>query len=116
MFRCPLFLNRLFGDALSCTLKLERVSSPLANKFFLEEVAQGVTKRCCLSLLTNIVLPYMSPNALGWGGWGAWGGVFAGSQPMSTHGAQINFGDLTPYLTYDVARGDKRSKISLGTG
>jgi hypothetical protein len=33
-------------------------------------------------------------------------GVFAGSQPMSTvvhitwHGAQINFGDLLPYLTY----------------
>jgi hypothetical protein len=36
----------------------------------------------------------------GWGGW------VAGSQPMSTaeysctYGAQINFGDLTPYLTY----------------
>jgi hypothetical protein len=24
----------------------------------------------------------------------------AGPQPMSTHGAQINFGDLTPYLAY----------------
>jgi hypothetical protein len=41
----------------------------------------------------------LSPNAGG-------GGV-AGSQPMSTAvhrtvtGAQINFGDLTPYLTYD---------------
>ncbi len=35
------------------------------------------------------------------------GGGVAGSQPMSTavhitwHGAQINFGDLPPYLTYD---------------
>jgi hypothetical protein len=39
----------------------------------------------------------MSPNAGG-------GGGAAGSQPLSTalhmHGAQINFGDLTPYLTY----------------
>jgi hypothetical protein len=25
----------------------------------------------------------------------------AGSQPMSAHGAQINFEDLTPYLTFD---------------
>jgi hypothetical protein len=35
----------------------------------------------------------MSPNA----------GGFAGSQPMNTvyTGAQINFGDLAPYLTYD---------------
>jgi hypothetical protein len=43
----------------------------------------------------------MSPNA------GRGGGV-AGSQPMSTvvhmDGAQINFGDLTPYLTYDTAK------------
>ncbi len=41
----------------------------------------------------------MSPNAVG-------GRGFAWSQPMRTavhitwHGAQINFGDLTPYLTY----------------
>jgi hypothetical protein len=41
----------------------------------------------------------MSPNAGG-------GRGVAGSQPMSTaeysctYGAQINFGDLTPYLTY----------------
>jgi hypothetical protein len=38
----------------------------------------------------------MSPNAVG-------GGGVSGSQPMSTQlntGAQINFGDLTPYLTY----------------
>jgi hypothetical protein len=43
----------------------------------------------------------MSPNE-GWGGVG-WGGV-AGSQPTSTvhlyTGAQINFGDPTPYSTY----------------
>jgi hypothetical protein len=42
----------------------------------------------------------MSPNAGGCEG-------DAGSQPMSTavhnaHGAQINFGDLTLYLAYDI--------------
>ena len=29
------------------------------------------------------------------------GGGVAGSHPMSTHGAQINFGYPTPYLPYD---------------
>jgi hypothetical protein len=36
------------------------------------------------------------------------GGGVAGSQPMSAHGAQINFEDLTPYLTFvssQVGRG-----------
>jgi hypothetical protein len=55
---------------------------------------QGVTKRCRLSWLTN------SAQMRG-------GGV-AVSQPMSTAvqytGAQINFGDLTPYLTYGCTR------------
>jgi hypothetical protein len=31
---------------------------------------------------------------------GGGGGGIAGSQPMST--AKINFGDLTPYLAYDL--------------
>jgi hypothetical protein len=37
---------------------------------------------------------------------------YEGSHPKSTpvlitgHGAQINFGDLTPYLTYGVREGD----------
>ncbi len=59
---------------------------------------QGVTKRCRLFWLTNSALVYTSPNA---GGWGA-----AETKPVSKavhitwHGAQINFGDLTPYLTY----------------
>ena len=49
------------------------------------------------SLLTNSVVVYESQ--CGGMGWIAW------SQPMSTavhitwHGAQINFGDLSPYLT-----------------
>ncbi len=59
-------------------------------------VNQGVSRRCRLSWLTNSAIVYESK----WGG-GGW------SQPMSTavhmwHGAQINFGDLTPYLTYAV--------------
>ncbi len=59
---------------------------------------QRVTKRCRLPLLTNSALVYVSKC-------GVIGGV-AGSQPMSTavnitwYGAQINFGDLPPYLTY----------------
>jgi hypothetical protein len=53
--------------------------------------SQGVTKRCCLSRLTNSVNIY-EPKC------GERRGV-AGSQPMRTE-AQINFGDLTPYLTY----------------
>jgi hypothetical protein len=40
----------------------------------------------------------MSPNAGGGGEWGS-GGVSA-NEYSCTHGAQINFGDLTPYLTY----------------
>ncbi len=58
---------------------------------------QGVTKRF-LSLLTSSALVYESK-------YGGREGV-AGSQPMRTavhitwHGAQINFRDLPPYLTY----------------
>ncbi len=40
----------------------------------------------------------MSPNAGGRGGGGF--GVPANEYSWA-HGAQINFGDLTPYLTYD---------------
>ncbi len=46
----------------------------------------------------------------------------AGSQPMSTavhnaRGAQINFGDLTPYLTYDAyAAPVAQSAQSISTG
>jgi hypothetical protein len=49
----------------------------------------GVTKRCRLSWMTNIAPSYMSPNA---GGEGKLRGL------SSAHGAQKNFGDLTPYL------------------
>jgi hypothetical protein len=57
---------------------------------------QGVTKICRLSWLTNSVSCVYEPKIRGGGG------VVAGSQPMSTavHRSPINFGDLTPYLTY----------------
>ncbi len=62
--------------------------------------SRKVTKRCRLSWLTNSVLVY-EPKC---GGRGA----VRGSQP-SVIGAQINFGDLTPYLTY----GKKEAKAFM---
>ncbi len=52
---------------------------------------QGVTKRCRLSWLTNGALVY-EPKC---------GGLQVSANEYScAHGGQINFGDLTPYLTY----------------
>ncbi len=61
---------------------------------------QVVTKRCRLSLLTNSARP--SKWAQMRGGWGGGGGGLRGlSQWVQLNiEAQINFGDLTPYLTY----------------
>ncbi len=42
----------------------------------------------------------MSPNAGGWEGGG--GCEVSVNEYSFTHGAQINFGDLTPFLTYGV--------------
>ncbi len=39
---------------------------------------------------------YTSPNA----GNGGWGGAVSANEYSCAHGAQKNFGDLTPYLTY----------------
>ncbi len=58
-------------------------------------VYQGVTQRCRLSWLTNSA-PVYEPKCGG-------KGRVAGSQPMSTAvhmEPKINFGDLTPYLTF----------------
>ena len=51
---------------------------------------QGVTKRCRLSLLTNSTLVY-EPKCGGRGGCGV-----SANEYSCTHGAQINFRDLTP--------------------
>ncbi len=58
-------------------------------------VQQGVTKKCRLSWLTNSALVY-EPKC---GGGGAFG---VSANEHSAHGAQINFGDLTPCLTYAI--------------
>ncbi len=57
---------------------------------------QGDTKRCRLSWLTNSALVY-EPKC---GGEGGSCGVSA-NEYSSTQEPKINFGDLTPYLTYD---------------
>ncbi len=64
------------------------------RSFFCLYCIQGVSKRCRLSWLTNSALVY-EPKC---GGWIC--GVSA-NEYSCAHGAQINFGDLTPYLTYD---------------
>jgi hypothetical protein len=60
--------------------------------------AQGVTQRCRLSWLTNSALIY-EPKC---GGGGSCG-VSANECSCTYTGAQINFEDLTPYLTYAIA-------------
>jgi hypothetical protein len=54
----------------------------------------GVKKRCRLPWLTNSTLVY-EPKCGGWGSRGV-----SANEYRSAHGAQINFADLTPYLTY----------------
>ncbi len=58
---------------------------------------QRVTKRCRLSLLTNSALVYESKCG------GGKGGGDCGVSANEYTGAQINFGDLPLYLTYDWA-------------
>ncbi len=61
-----------------------------------EGYTPGVTKRCRLSWLTNGALEF-EPKCIRWGG-----GVLA-NECSCAHGAQIKFGDQTPYLTYGYA-------------
>jgi hypothetical protein len=70
-------------------MDLEHVSVPAANNCL-------ATTRCRLYCLTNSALVY-KPKC-GWGGGGGWLRVPANVQLYS--GAQLNFEDLTPYLTY----------------
>jgi hypothetical protein len=56
---------------------------------------QGVTKRC-LSLLTNSAPSYCIRVPMRGDR-----GLRGTAVNITWHGAQINFGDLTPYLTYD---------------
>jgi hypothetical protein len=63
---------------------------------------QGVIKRCRLSWLTHSDLLHESKM---WGGMGEVAGKMSTAVYIKWHGAQINLGDLTPYLTYGM---DKR--------
>jgi hypothetical protein len=60
--------------------------------FFLK----GDSKRCRLPWLTNSALVY-EPKCRERG----WSCGVSANEYSCAHGAQINFGDLTPYLTYD---------------
>ncbi len=62
---------------------------------------QGVTKRCRRSWLTNSALVY-EPKC---GGRGELRGISQWVQQYT--GVEINFGDLTPYLTYDWYHSDR---------
>jgi hypothetical protein len=55
---------------------------------------QGVTKRCRLSWLTTSPHVY-EPKCGG-------RGEYSQLVELRAHGAQMNFGDLTPYLTYGI--------------
>jgi hypothetical protein len=72
--------------------------TPLQHFFLLlyKTMNQGITKICLLSWLANSALVY-EPKCGGGGGGGC---GFSANEYISAHGAQINFGDLTPYLTY----------------
>ncbi len=78
--------NKIWGF-LSSYLSLQRKSNHLS---------QRITKRCRHILVDQWAPSYMSPNA------GGGGEVRGLSQWVQLYtGAQINFGDLTQYLTYD---------------
>jgi hypothetical protein len=53
-----------------------------------------------MSSLTNSALVYESLYAGEWGGGGCCG--VQANEYSCAHGAQINFGDLPPYLTYGL--------------
>jgi hypothetical protein len=75
---------------------------------------RGITMRCRLSLLTNSAFVYESQC----GGWGGGGAGFSANEYRCAHhvtkqGAQINFGDLPPYLLTYGAYGFMLSGIVL---
>ncbi len=65
---------------------------------------QGVIQRCRLSWLTNSDLLYESKCG---GGVGEVAGSMSTAVYIKWHGAQINLGDLTPYLTCGARYGQK---------
>ncbi len=83
---------RSFGWTLKNTMKFQGHHCTCTLLSLVTRI-HGVTKRCRLSWLTNIALVY-EPNA------GVGDCVVSAKEYSCARGAQINFGDLTPYLTY----------------
>jgi hypothetical protein len=67
----------------------------------IKDAKQGVTKRSRQSWLTKSALVY-EPKCGRGGGGGLRLGLSSDNEYSCAHGAQIKFGDLTPYLTYDA--------------
>jgi hypothetical protein len=94
------YYNRYLRQNESCYLRYTIKDNPVlprrayrVTNFFPYTALQGVTKRCRLSWLTNSSLVYEHKC----GGFG----VSANEHTVQLYtGAQINFGDLTPYFTY----------------
>ncbi len=80
----------LSSAILSCTYCI-----PARLHNFLSHWTRGVTKRCRLSWLTNSALAYEPQMVEGGSCW------VSANKYSCAHGTQIiNFGDLSPYLTY----------------
>jgi hypothetical protein len=71
--------------------------------------------RCRLSWLTNSALVY-EPKC-GWaGGCGVSANEYSCAAVHNAHGAQINFGDIAPYITYEITtRAELRAKGICGS-
>ncbi len=112
--RLPCFTLMLLGQVVSgasrySTLKMTTPHSTAVQPMCLSRLAQirGLP-RDVVYLGWPIATSYMSPNAGGGGGCGV-----SANEDSFTQGAQINFGDLTPYLTYGrVVRESERQCLS----
>ncbi len=75
----------------------QKMSKKLTKEII--SVYQGITRRCRLSFLTNSALVYEPKCG------GGENCEVPANEYSCTHGAQINFGNLTQYLTYAVCQG-----------
>jgi hypothetical protein len=48
-----------------------------------------------------------------WGGVGGWVGGVSANEYSCALGAQINFGNLTPYLTYVIVRTANKGRVRI---
>ena len=103
--------NRLDPDPDSKCLALDPDTVNPEPRHWLWTIALDIQAQLCLHIdlirvlqkdvlyLGSPIAPsYMSPN----GGGGGGGCGVPANEYSRTYGAQINFGDLSPYLTYDL--------------